>query len=97
MGIMKAKSISIGMIFISTLVMSVFNLLEHVAVSLPYTVGLIVFPVVIPIIAGVLVGSPLGVYIAHRLKSRVVNRSFLVLMVLVFSKKFYDLIQILIT
>lgn len=95
MGIMKAKSISLGMIFITTLVMSIFNMLVKSGNGPNQSLGMIVFPVVLPIVAGVVVGAPIGVFAAHRLKARVVNRAFLILMGFVFLKKALDLLSMI--
>lgn len=91
MGIKKAQSISLGMIFITTFGLSVFNLWVPVNIC-PNSVGLIVFPVVLPILAGVLVASPAGVRLAHNVSSRVINKVFLIFMTLVLIKKVADLI-----
>jgi len=91
MGIKRAKSISLGMIFITTLALSVFNLLLP-AKTHDYSIGLIVFPVVLPILAGVLVSSPAGVLISHKVSSRTINKVFLIFMTIVLIKKVVDLV-----
>lgn len=91
MGIKKAKSISLGMIFITTLGMSAFNL-QTSAKAYDYSMGLIIFPVVLPILAGVLVASPAGVRISHKISSKVINKVFLIFMSIVLIKKVADLI-----
>ncbi len=91
MGIKKAKSISLGMIFITTLALSVFNLLVPVEAH-DNSIGLIVFPVVLPVLAGVLVSSPAGVRISHKVSSRIINKVFLIFMTIVLIKKGVDLV-----
>lgn len=91
MGIKKAKSISLGMIFITTLSLSVFSL-SVPSKAYDYSIGLIIFPVVLPILLGVLVSSPAGVHIAHKISSRVINRIFLIFMTIVLIKKAVDLV-----
>ncbi len=91
MGIKKAKSISLGMIFITTFALSVFNLSVPVRIC-PNSVGLIVFPVVLPILAGVFVASPAGVRLAHNVSSKVINKVFLIFITVVLIKKVADII-----
>ena len=62
MDIKNAKSISLAMILLTSLGVSVMNLLESVPQqTYHYQAGFIYFPVALPLVMGVLVGSPLGV------------------------------------
>jgi uncharacterized membrane protein YfcA len=53
---------------------------------------LIVFPVVLPILAGVFVASPAGVRLAHNVSSKVINKVFLIFITVVLIKKVADII-----
>ncbi|MCG8474701.1 MAG: sulfite exporter TauE/SafE family protein [Cytophagales bacterium] len=91
--IMKAKSISLGVIFIISLGTSLSNLFEPSPVQLEvFHQGLIVFPVVAPLILGVVIGSPLGVKISLRVKSLYISYTFATFVLVLILKYVYTLI-----
>ncbi len=88
MDIKKAKSISLAMIFLTSLGVSVMNLFESIPGDpLPLQLGFIYFPVAAPLSLGVLLGSPLGVGIGRKLSSRTISIIFgIFLLILIVDK-----------
>jgi len=91
--ILKAKSISFGTIFAIAFWLSVNNLFLEPVYPIPNSQGLIVFPMILPISIGVLIGSPLGVLISHKISTRTVTILFLVIISLVAIQKIIELIN----
>jgi uncharacterized membrane protein YfcA len=91
--ILKAKSISFGTIFAIAFWLSVNNLFLEPVYPIANSQGLIVFPMVIPISIGVLIGSPLGVIMSHKISPRLVTILFLVIISLVAIQKIIELIN----
>jgi len=88
MDIKRAKAISLGMILLSTAVITLFNMLE--TPRLPYNGphwGYLVWPVALPLSIGVAVASPLGVMVGKRLPSKVISYIFAIFLALVIIKK----------
>lgn len=94
MDILKAKSISFGTIFAIALWLSVNNLFFEPDYNIPHSKGLIVFPLVIPISLGVVLGSPAGVLLSHRIPARTVTLLFLVVLSIVTIQKTFELIHL---
>ncbi|MFN3839829.1 MAG: sulfite exporter TauE/SafE family protein [Cyclobacteriaceae bacterium] len=92
--ILKAKSISFGTIFSIALWLSVNNLFLEPDYGIPGSLGLIIFPMVLPISAGVLIGSPLGVMLSHKISARSVTLLFLVVISAVAVQKIAELVWI---
>lgn len=92
--ILKAKSISFGTIFAIALWLSVNNLFLEPQYPIPNSHGLIVFPMILPISIGVLIGSPLGVVLSHKIPERTVTILFLVVITIVAIQKIAELIWI---
>ena len=93
MNIKKARSVSHAMIWMTALVLTVFNLLEKTALqNLTYQVGLIYFPVVIPMTIGVLAGSPIGSKLGRKWSSRTIRILFGVFILIVIFEKLYQII-----
>jgi uncharacterized membrane protein YfcA len=90
--ILKAKSISFGTIFSIAFLLSVNNIFLEPVYPIPNSYGLIVFPLIIPISVGVLIGSPLGVIISHKISMRVVTILFLIVISLVAIQKIIELL-----
>jgi len=91
--ILKAKSISFGTIFAIAFWLSVNNLFLEPVYPIPNSQGLIVFTMILPISIGVLIGSPLGVLISHKISTRTVTILFLVIISLVAIQKIIELIN----
>lgn len=94
MDIIKSKSISFGTIFAIALWLSFNNLFLEPAYPIPNSQGLIVFPMIIPISIGVLIGSPLGVIASGKIAARTVTILFLIVISLVAIQKIGELIGI---
>jgi uncharacterized membrane protein YfcA len=92
--ILKAKSISFGTIFVIAFWLSINNLFLEPEYPIPHSMGLIVFPMIIPISIGVLIGSPLGVISSHKISARLVTLLFLLVISLVAIQKIVELINL---
>jgi uncharacterized membrane protein YfcA len=93
MDIKQAKSISLGVIFITSTAITIFNMIDQPAGQLEFgRVGYIVFPVSVPLSIGVLIGSPLGVWVANKISSRIISYIFVGFLILVILRKAIELI-----
>ncbi len=90
--IMKAKSISFGTIFAIAFWLTLHNLFLEPPHDIPSSKGLIIFPLIIPISIGVLIGSPLGVLFSKKISSRSVTLLFLIIISLVAIQKIAELV-----
>ncbi len=65
----KAVSISLGVIASVAFCFSVYNLTltDYSIYGFTWSMGAILFPLVLPVVAGVLIGAPQGVQLSHRL------------------------------
>ena len=93
--IKKAKSISLFMILISSMLMTIANL--TVSSTEKYTEwqqGLILFPIAIPLAIGVVIGAPLGVKASHMMSSRTLSIIFALLLIIVIIEKLVELYQL---
>ncbi len=92
LNIKQAKSISLGVIFIASAGMTVFNLIDQPELPIAFgRVGYIVLPVSGALSLGVLLGSPLGIWVARRVRSVVISWSFIGFVSLVLVKKIAEL------
>ena len=90
--IKRAKSISLGVIFIASAGITLFNMIDQPESPIEFgRVGYIVLPISGTLSLGVLLGSPLGVWVAHRVSSRTIRLSFIGFVALVLVKKIVDL------
>lgn len=88
----KAKSISLGVIFITSLVMSVSNLLAQPVTNIEgQNIGYIVWPLVLILSFGVVIGSPFGVRIARKLSNRTISYIFVLFLGVVIIDKLIQL------
>jgi uncharacterized protein len=92
--IKKAKSISFGVIFIIALWLTIYNLFFAGSLSISGSQGLIVFPMMLPLVLGVIIGSPLGVIVSQKMSSRTVTLLFLAMVAIVMIQKIMDLIRL---
>lgn len=94
MDIKQAKSISLGVIFIASTAITVFNMIDQPSGPLDFgRIGYIVFPVSVPLSVGVLVGSPLGVWVANKISSRIISYIFVGFLILVILRKIIELMS----
>lgn len=70
--IKKTISISLGVIAFVAFFFSLYNLfgIAYPQYAFPYTQGSIIFPMVLPVVAGVLIGAPIGVRLSHALPNK---------------------------
>ncbi len=85
--IKKAKTISFAIIFAISLLLSINNIFLEPASGIEGTVGLILLPVIIPLGIGVVIGSPLGVFLGEKLSSKSITIIFLVMTTIVILEK----------
>lgn len=93
--IKKAGTISLGVISIMAFVMTVFNLFEEPVSG--YTgpnVGYILFPVVLGLLPGVLIGSPIGAQLARKMRSSIVSYIYAGFLLVVIVKKLTEILNI---
>lgn len=89
----KAKSISLGVILISSLAATIFNFMKEPRIE--YTNqshGYIVYPLSLIISIGVILGSPLGVKISTKLSQKTISLIFVSFVVVVIIDKLLQLI-----
>lgn len=88
----KAASISLGIIPMQALAMGTYYALSggSTATELPYSLGYIIFPVLIPMLLGVIIVAPLGVRIAHKLSQKQIKIMFGLVIVLIFAKTLFS-------
>ncbi len=92
--IKKAKSISFGTIFIIALWLTINNLFLEPSTGIEGSQGLIVFPMILPLAIGVLIGSPIGLITSEKISSRAVTLTFLIMVSLVTIQKIVELIRL---
>jgi len=65
----KAISISLGVIAVVSFGLSIYNFtaFDYHELELPYTIGAITLPMVLPVIGGVILATPIGVYAGQRI------------------------------
>jgi len=86
--IKMARSISLAMIFMTSLVLTGFNLIKNPGIiSLPYQYGYIYLPVAIPLTIGVLLGSPIGSRLGRLFSSATIKVLFSILILVVIIEK----------
>ena len=92
--IKKAKSISFGVIFAIAFWLTVYNLFFGGSIDVAQSQGLIIFPMMLPLIIGVLIGSPLGVILSQKMSSRAVTLIFLIMVSIITIQKIIELIRL---
>lgn len=90
--IKKAKSISFGVIFMVALWLTIYNLFFWGSIDVPGSKGLIIFPLTLPLVIGVLIGSPVGVIVSAKMSSRTVTMIFLFMVSIVTIQKIAELV-----
>lgn len=86
--IKKARSISLAMIFITSLALTIFNFISsHGSQPLPYQIGYIYLPAALPLTGGVLLGSPLGSKLGQVLSDKTIRILFGIFILIVILEK----------
>lgn len=91
----KTMSVSMGTIALTGLGLTAYNLIlsgEHAGLF-PYAAGYICFPVVLPVIAGVLLAAPAGVLAARRLSAAALKTIFLLFSLAAIGRMLFNLTQ----
>lgn len=92
MSLLKAKSISLGVIFVSSLALTAMNLMSITSQQgVTYHTGYIIWPLALIMSFGVIIGSPYGVHVARKLNAQIITRIFIAFVVLVIIDKLYQL------
>ncbi|MBW8050266.1 MAG: sulfite exporter TauE/SafE family protein [Cytophagales bacterium] len=95
--IKKTNAISLGVITITSLIMTAFNMLEtpHTIHQSPFTnhysVGYIIFPVALSLALGAVVASPIGVTVSKKASSKTIYIIFSFFLIVVIIKKMMDI------
>lgn len=88
----KAKSISLGVIFMTSLSLTVFNLFETPMTDYSnQNTGYIVWPLALVISLGVIIGSPFGVIVSRKLSNRLISYIFVLFVLVVIADKVFQL------
>ncbi len=92
MDIKKANAISLGVIGITSFIMSIFSMLENTHSDFRYySLGYIIFPVALSLTAGVIIASPLGVKASRTVAPQTLSYLFSLFMALVIIRKIIEL------
>lgn len=91
--ILKAKSISFGLILAIALWLSFNNLFLEPSLSIAGAKGLIIFPMMWPLLVGIAVGSPCGIILSEKIPGRYISILFMLLTALVTIQKIMDIIH----
>jgi len=93
MGVKKAKTISLGVITITSFAMVIFNLFQEPMQSIEVNhTGYILFQVTGPLIVGTLITARWGVKLSRKMKASAVSYLFSTFIVLVIIKKLIELL-----
>jgi uncharacterized membrane protein YfcA len=94
MDIKMAKSISLGMIVLSSISMTIFNSFEQPVYDIRmYNTGYLVWPIALTLSAGVVVASPIGVAVGRRAPSHIISYVFSIFILIVIGLKSYNLFE----
>jgi len=86
--IKKAKAITYSIIFAVAFVLTIVNLLNTPRYDLPVEhIGYVILPIALPLAAGVIIASPIGVLTSHKVGSRVISYAFISVVTLVIIRK----------
>ena len=92
--IKRARSISLGVIFIASTGITIYNMIDQPEISIEYgRLGYVVLPISGTLSLGVLLGSPLGVWVSRRVASRTISLCFIGFVAVVLLKKLIELFQ----
>jgi uncharacterized protein len=93
MSMRKAKSISLGIIFFTSLAITISNLFQGAITDMDYSrQGLIIIPMAISLGIGVSIGSPIGVKVSSNFSNRLISFIFVLFLIVVIIDKSLQLI-----
>jgi len=96
MNIKKAKSISLGVIFITSVVITIYNTMTNAPQTIEVTnYGYIIPSIVLPMSLGALISTPFGVVISRKSPAFLIAYIFSAFIALVIFKKSLELYQFL--
>lgn len=91
----RARAISLGVIVLSALCMTVFNVLQEPRYSFTfYNTGYLIWPIAALLSVGVIIGSPMGVRVGNKLPSSKISQIFSLFLLIVLGTKLWSLWQI---
>lgn len=95
LNIIKAASISLGIMPLYTMAMAIFYAFAYTGppMEFPWNLGYLILPLAIPLALGVVIFAPIGVKLAHRLSKPVLKFIFGILILLVIGKMIYGILQ----
>jgi uncharacterized protein len=93
MAIKKATAVSLGIITIMAFASSAYSILlkTKTDINIPHTYGLIIFPMVLPVVVGCVICSPFGVVLSKKIPERITRGMFAVFLVLVILNMIYNI------
>lgn len=93
MTMQKAKSISLGVIFITSLSLTLLNIFSETSFGAnDYNSGYIVWPLALTLSLGVVIASPFGVSVARRMSGKTISYIFVAFVMVVIIDKLIQLI-----
>lgn len=94
MPLKKATGVSLGVITVMSLLITLYSMFFSTkqSIELPYTAGLIVFPVALPMVLGTILCSPMGVSLGKRMKESSIRVVFLIFVSVVMIKMLYSIV-----
>lgn len=91
--IKKAKKITYGTIFITSLMLTFLNIVNKPIIEIDYShLGHILLPVALPLSLGVIIGSPIGLKLGERLPAKVISYIFITIICIVMLRKIIELL-----
>lgn len=91
MDVRKAASISLGIIPMHALAMGIYYSVAepYSGPALPYSIGYIVLPILLPLLVGVLLCTPIGVKLRERMAQKQIKIIFSIVVLLIFIRTLY--------
>ncbi|WP_185152813.1 sulfite exporter TauE/SafE family protein [Fulvivirga aurantia] len=90
--IRKAKAITYAIIFAIAFVLTIVNVSNQPAFAPGVAhMGYIILPIALPLAAGVILASPFGVLLSHRVKPQIISYAFISIIILVIARKSIEL------
>lgn len=92
MDIKKASAISLGVIGITSFIMSIYSMCENTHTGFHYySIGYIIFPVALSLTGGVVIASPLGVKASRNVSPQILSYLFSLFLALIIIRKIVEI------
>ena len=90
--IRKASSISLGIIPMQAMAMGIYYATQagSDAITLDYSTGYIVWPVLLPLVVGVVAMAPFGVKVSHKLSPKLIKTIFTIVVGIILIKLIFE-------